>query len=205
MKKEKGSVTLFVLIACMFMIVILLIVNIGITNKNRSEEKKIEEITKQYNQNEVDLDNVYKETEEKQEYVTKDELEEILNDKVEEIKEDKVYKPGDILTMSFHTSGFVTASATNYYCTIYLGKIINSSVQSISVEGITNLVIRQNDNYLLGEAFTNTTTGFTLTALWFDKSANNVILKIEVPTKNSKTVNNDAVGIAMIGLKLKFN
>ena len=29
MKKEAGSVTLFVLIACMFMIVILLIVNIG--------------------------------------------------------------------------------------------------------------------------------------------------------------------------------
>ena len=118
---------------------------------------------------------------------------------------DNVYKPGDTLTMSVQTSGFVTTSATNYYCTIYLGKIINSSVQSISVEGITNLVIRQNDNYLLGEAFTNTTTGFTLTASWFDKSANNVILKIEVPTKNSKTVNNDAVGIAMIGLKLKFN
>ena len=78
MKKEKGSVTLFVLIACMFMIIILLIVNIGIMNKNRSEEKKIEEIAKQYNQNETDLNNAYEKIVDENEYVTKGELIEII-------------------------------------------------------------------------------------------------------------------------------
>ncbi len=78
MKKEKGSVTLFVLIACMFMIVILLIVNIGVMNKNRSEEKKIEEIAKQYNQNETDLNNAYEKIVDENEYLTKGELIEII-------------------------------------------------------------------------------------------------------------------------------
>ena len=78
MKKEKGSVTLFVLIACMFMIVILLIVNIGVMNKNGSEEKKIEEIAKQYNQNETDLNNAYEKIVDENEYVTKGELIEII-------------------------------------------------------------------------------------------------------------------------------
>ena len=78
MKKEKGSVTLFVLIACMFMIVILLIVNIGIMNKNRSEEKKIEEIAKQYNQNETELNNAYEKIVDENEYLTKGELIEII-------------------------------------------------------------------------------------------------------------------------------
>ena len=78
MKKEKGSVTLFVLIACMFMIIILLIVNIGIMNKNRSEEKKIEEIAKQYNQNETDLNNAYEKIVDENEYITKGELIEII-------------------------------------------------------------------------------------------------------------------------------
>ena len=78
MKKEEGSVTLFVLIACMFMIIILLIVNIGIMNKNRSEEKKIEEIAKQYNQNETDLNNAYEKIVDENEYLTKGELIEII-------------------------------------------------------------------------------------------------------------------------------
>ena len=78
MKKEKGSVTLFILIACMFMIVILLIVNIGVMNKNGSEEKKIEEIAKQYNQNETDLNNAYEKIVDENEYVTKGELIEII-------------------------------------------------------------------------------------------------------------------------------
>ena len=58
-KKEKGSITLFVLISCLFMIIILLVVNIGVMNKNRSQEKNLEEIAKQYSQNETDLNNAY--------------------------------------------------------------------------------------------------------------------------------------------------
>ena len=62
MREEKGSVTLFVLIACIFMITILLIINVGIMNKNRNQEKSLEEIAKQYNQNEIDLNSTYEET-----------------------------------------------------------------------------------------------------------------------------------------------
>ena len=59
MKEEKGAITLFVLVSCMFMVVILLVVNIGVMNKNRSQEKNLEEIAKQYSQNETDLNNAY--------------------------------------------------------------------------------------------------------------------------------------------------
>ena len=79
MKKEKGSVTLFVLISCMFMIIILLVVNIGVMNKNRSQEKELEEISKQYNQNETDLDNTYDETVDNEGYIKKSEVEELMS------------------------------------------------------------------------------------------------------------------------------
>ena len=71
-KKEKGSVTLFILIACMLMIVILLVINIGVMNKNASQEKNIDEMSKQYNQNETDLDSTYDGIVDKQGYVTKE-------------------------------------------------------------------------------------------------------------------------------------
>ena len=70
MKKEKGSVTLFVSIACVFMIMILLMVNIGVINKNRNQEKELEEIAKQYNQNEIDLDTTYAKVADENGYVT---------------------------------------------------------------------------------------------------------------------------------------
>ena len=74
MKEEKGAITLFVLVSCMFMIVILLIVNIGVMNKNRSQEKNLEEIAKQYSQNETDLDNVYEKVTNENEYLTVSEM-----------------------------------------------------------------------------------------------------------------------------------
>ena len=77
-KREKGSVTLFILISCMFMIIILLIVNIGVMNKNRSQEKELEEISKQYNQNETDLNSAYDKTVDDEGYLTKEEIREML-------------------------------------------------------------------------------------------------------------------------------
>ena len=197
MKKEKGSVTLFVLISCMFMIVILLVVNIGVMNKNRSQEKNLEEISKQYNQNETDLDSTYANTLEKQDYVTKQEY--------ENLKDQMTYKSGDTLVISFNTGGFVTNAGKNFYCTAFLGKNVDSSVETITVEEITNLVIRQNDNYLIGAANEDTSTGFVIETPWFDKNANNVMVRVTVSSKNAKTINNDAVGVAIIGLKLRFN
>ena len=80
MKKEKGSVTLFVSIACVFMIMILLMVNIGVINKNRNQEKELEEIAKQYNQNEIDLDTTYAKVADENGYVTVKDVQEMIDE-----------------------------------------------------------------------------------------------------------------------------
>ena len=79
-KKEKGSITLFVLISCLFMIIILLVVNIGVMNKNRSQEKNLEEIAKQYSQNETDLDNAYAKVADENKYLTEKEIKELIEE-----------------------------------------------------------------------------------------------------------------------------
>ena len=112
MKKEKGSVTLFVLIACMFMIIILLIVNIGIMNKNRSEEKKIEEIAKQYNLSETELDNTYGELTDGNEYVTAEQVQQMIdNNLLKQYPVGSIYistnnqNPGDYLGGEWESYG----------------------------------------------------------------------------------------------------
>ena len=80
MKEEKGSVTLFVLVSCMFMVVILLVVNIGVMNKYKSQEKNLDEIAKQYNQNETDLDNAYAQVTDENEYVTVKDVQKMLDE-----------------------------------------------------------------------------------------------------------------------------
>ena len=80
MKEEKGSVTLFVLVSCMFMVVILLVVNIGVMNKYKSQEKNLDEIAKQYNQNETDLDNAYAKVTDENEYVTVKDVQKMLDE-----------------------------------------------------------------------------------------------------------------------------
>ena len=204
-KEEKGSVTLFVLISCMFMVVILLIVNIGVMNKNRSQEKNLEEIAKQYNQNETDLDNIYEEKVEDEGYIKKAEVEEIINTKIEDVKKDMYYMPGDSITKQFRGAGYVTTGGTAFSFTISVGKLIDKEVKSITVEGISNIVIRQNDNYILGQAVGNTTTGFSVEVPFYENDTGNIEIYVTVPTKNAKTINNDAVGITIVGLKLKFN
>ena len=77
-KEEKGSVTLFVLIVCMFMIMVLLMVNIAVMNRNRSQEKELEEIAKEYNQNETDLDNAYAKVTGENDYATVSEITNII-------------------------------------------------------------------------------------------------------------------------------
>ena len=80
MKEEKGAITLFVLVSCMFMVVILLVVNIGVMNKNRSQEKNLEEIAKQYSQNETDLDNAYAKVADENKYLTEKEIKELIEE-----------------------------------------------------------------------------------------------------------------------------
>ena len=76
--QEKGSVTLFVLIACMFMIMVLLMINIAVMNRNRSQERELEEIAKEYNQNETDLDSAYAKVVGENDYATVSEITNII-------------------------------------------------------------------------------------------------------------------------------
>ena len=57
--KEKGSVTLYVLIVCMFFIGILLLIDIGLINNKTNKEKELNQILANYSQSDNDLNNVY--------------------------------------------------------------------------------------------------------------------------------------------------
>ena len=78
MKEQKGSVTLFVLVTCLFMITVLLLVNIGMINKNQSQEKEIIQISKNYSVNETDLANSYAKIAEENRYPTYEEVEKMI-------------------------------------------------------------------------------------------------------------------------------
>lgn len=58
-KKERGSVTLFVLVTCIFMVMILTTVMVNIENKKQAQKKEIEQITKSYEQNEQKMEEIY--------------------------------------------------------------------------------------------------------------------------------------------------
>ena len=76
---EKGSVTLFVLVACMFMIIILLMVNVGVMNKNATQSKELDKIAKEYSQNEIDLDEAYAKAVDENQYVTAKDVQEMID------------------------------------------------------------------------------------------------------------------------------
>ena len=190
-KKEKGSVTLFILIACMLMIVILLVINIGVMNKNASQEKNIDEMSKQYNQNETDLDSTYDGIVDKQGYVTKEEYENGL-----------YYKPGEECTINLSMGGYLTNSKKSYVTTIFLEKEIRSDVKNIELKSSGGAIVVQDGNYLLGEAYNPTLSGYEI--LVDDYSKGTIRIRINVNSANSKAVNNDAVGIIIEDLKIKF-
>lgn len=73
-KEEKASITLFTLIACLFFIIVLLLVNIGMINKETNQEKELEQIAKNHNISETDLENNYKKVADENEYITRGEL-----------------------------------------------------------------------------------------------------------------------------------
>lgn len=77
-KEEKGSITLFVLVACLFFIIILLLVNIGLMNKKTNQEKELEQIAKAYTVNETDMESAYEETMSENGYLTAKEVRELI-------------------------------------------------------------------------------------------------------------------------------
>lgn len=73
-KEEKGSITLFTLIACLFLIIILLLVNVGLINKNTNQEKQLAQISKIYSVDETDMENAYVEAVDENGYITSDKI-----------------------------------------------------------------------------------------------------------------------------------
>ncbi len=60
-KEENGSVTLFVLVTCMFVLVILLLTNMEMVNKNSNQKRTLEQIQNNYEVTEEDLERTYHE------------------------------------------------------------------------------------------------------------------------------------------------
>lgn len=60
-REEKGSVTLFVLVTCMFVLVVLLLTNMEMVNKNSNQKRAFEQIQKNYEVTEEDLERSYHE------------------------------------------------------------------------------------------------------------------------------------------------
>ena len=75
-KEEKGSVTLFVLVSCMFIVMILLVINVNVINRNTRQKKELDEIIKEYAQ--VNIDETYAKVTNDEGYINEDDLEKLL-------------------------------------------------------------------------------------------------------------------------------
>jgi len=58
-KGEQGSITLFVLVTCIFIVIVLVTFMINVENKKQAQKKEIEQITRSYERNEQEMDEIY--------------------------------------------------------------------------------------------------------------------------------------------------
>lgn len=58
-KREKGSVTLFVVIVCIFIITVLVFSIINISNKGINQKQDLENINNTYTQNNSEMESIY--------------------------------------------------------------------------------------------------------------------------------------------------
>ncbi len=106
-KSQRGSITLFVLIACMFFIIILLIINIGIINKNTSQEKNLEEISKAYEVSETKLDDTYEKIVDENQYATIGDVYEIVNEEITNLFPKEYTQPTPVNGVEVYDGGYV--------------------------------------------------------------------------------------------------
>lgn len=59
MKKEKGSITIFIVVSCLLILIVLLMMGMKITNKQTSQDKDLTQINKNYKQNESEMEKQY--------------------------------------------------------------------------------------------------------------------------------------------------
>lgn len=77
-KDERASITLFVLITCMFFIIILLLVNIRLSNKRSNQEKALGQIMKEYTASGNDMESAYAEAIDGEGYLTASQIRDMI-------------------------------------------------------------------------------------------------------------------------------
>lgn len=58
-KGERGAVTLFVVVICVFVTIMLVTFTMRLENQKQIQNKEIEQITKSYQENEQDMEEMY--------------------------------------------------------------------------------------------------------------------------------------------------
>ena len=137
-KSQRGSITLFVLIACMFFIIILLIINIGVINRNTNQEKKLEEISKAYEVNENDIDDTYKRVVDENQYATIGDVYEIVNQEISDLFPTDYIKPSVVNGVSYRNGGYVQIGNI---VIVNMGVTINTSQLSLSTNNNNQTII----------------------------------------------------------------
>ncbi len=85
-KKERGAITLFTVVICMFLLVNVLLINVGVMNRNASQEKEIAKISENYEVSQAKMEQAYQEVLESNEYPTYGDLLKLLEQMKEEAK-----------------------------------------------------------------------------------------------------------------------
>ena len=87
-KKEKGAITLFTVVICMFLLVNVLLINVGVMNRNASQEKETAKISENYEVSQAKMEQAYQEVLESNEYPTYGELLKLLEQMKEQAKDE---------------------------------------------------------------------------------------------------------------------
>lgn len=125
--------------------------------------------------------------------------------KLKDLANDLYYKPGDTYEMANATipfGGFITGGRTNLQlATIFLPKSLKN-INTITLNRV-EVICRQNGNYILGTAsnWFSDVSKITVNKM----SENSVRLYYTAPSEITNATNNDAVGVAVANLKLKFS
>ena len=134
MKKERGSITLFVLIAMMFFLIILIGIYLNIMSKNQEVKNTIDRIEKEYSLDEIDLDQVY------QEIINKEQEVKIS---LRKLSDDTEYISGTWINDSVIVNIEFPASTQNKI--IYINGVENTYNGEFIVDETTNIQVNSND------------------------------------------------------------
>ena len=134
MKKERGSITLFVLIAMMFFLIILIGLYLNIMSKNQEVKNTIDRIEKEYSLDEIDLDQVY------QEIINKEQEVKIS---LRKLSDDTEYISGTWINDSVIVNIEFPASTQNKI--IYINGVENTYNGEFIVDETTNIQVNVNN------------------------------------------------------------